>query len=676
MSLLKRKILPVFKKIKLGTALFFGKIFKKNKKRSLCSTNQVDLDRKLVHSLSRSKIPNLRQLKYIKRFLSTKELWMIRILILVIIVNAGVLGFNFYKQNFQVVPAQGGEYVEGVIGSPQYINPLYTSVSDVDKDIADLVFSGLFEFNDDQGLVKDLVSEYSVSSDKKTYTLKIRDDVQWHHGKKLTAHDVVFTFNTIKDPEYDSPLRSKFTGVRAEQLGEYSLKFILETKNPRFLSMLTFGVMPADLWSQATPQSIRLNELNLEPIGSGPYEFQSLVKNKRGNIISCTLKANNNYYDQAPYIRELVFRFFVSPEEAINALNKNQVDGLGYLPPDGEEQLIAKGSLNIHKPKLPQVNSLFFNKNINEILKSGEVRKALTLAIDKNKIVSEVIGNDGQRVHSLLPSYLDSYNDQVNKYEYDAARAEKLLQESDWGRIKITPEEIEALETLKQRIESQQEGTSTEESKNNEEELELSEEQRVKLELGEGEWMVRATTSRESEELGFRDCLIIELTVPDDNRNTQIAERVKKYWEELGIRTELRKVPSSNMYSEVIKTRDFEALLYAQVFSVRPDLYPFWHSSEVQEGLNIVGYSNEEVDKLLQEARGLEWGSPDRVARYKSIQEKIIQEIPLIPLYNPNYTYVQNNSIKGVKLDHIISPHNRFSQVENWYTKTGKKLVW
>lgn len=674
MSLLKRKILPVFKRIKLGSALFFGKIFKKKNKRISYSANQVELDRKLVHSLSRSKIPNLKQLKYVKRFLSTKELWAIRVLVLVIIVNLGVLGFNFYNQNFQVVPTQGGKYTEGVIGSPQYINPLYASVSDVDKDIANLVFSSLFEFNDKKGLVKDLVSEYSVSEDEKTYTLKIRDDAHWHHGKKLTAHDVVFTFNTIKNSEYDSPLRSRFIGVQAEQLGEYSLKFVLDTKKPRFLSMLTFGVMPADLWSQATPQSIKLNELNLEPIGSGPYEFDSLVKNKQGNIISCTLRANNNYYDQVPYIRELAFRFFVSPEEAINALNKNKVDGLGYLPPDGEEQLIAKGSLNIRKLELPQVNSLFFNKDINEILKERSTREALSLAIDKDKIVSDIIGNDGRRTHSLLPPYLDSYNEQVNKYEYDLAKAEELLQENDWNRVKIGSEEIEELEKLQQKIESQQKATSTEDD--DEEELELSEEQRVKLELGTGEWMVKATTSRESEKLSFQDCFIIELSVPDDSKNTKMAERVKEYWEELGVKTKLRKVSSQKIYSEVIKSRDFEALLYAQVFSVRPDLYPFWHSSEVKEGLNITGYSNEEVDKLLQEARDLDWDSSDRVAKYKSIQEKIIQELPLIPFYNPNYTYVQNNSIKGVELDHIISPHNRFSQVENWYTKTGKKLVW
>ena len=687
MSSIKRKIFPVLKDLQvrlksIGASLVNFLTWGKKKNRS----HKVDLDRKLVYSLSSSKIPTLRQLKYLKRFLSKRELWIIRILVVVIIINLGILSFNFYQNNFQVVPVHGGEYTEGLVGSPQYINPLYASVSDIDRDISNLVFSGLFDFSDKKGLKKDLVKSYSVSEDEKEYIFQLREDVKWHNGNKLTAEDVVFTFKAIKNPDYNSPLKSRFSGVSIEQQDRYKVKFSLQQKKPRFLSLLTFGILPSQLWSQISPESTKLAELNLKPIGSGPYEFESLIKDKKGNILTYELKANPRYYSQVPYIQDLNFEFFVSAREAISALNRNEIDGLGYLPPDGEEDLVAKKSLNIHRLSLPQVDSLFFNGDINKNLKSKKIRKALAFSLDKDKIVSEVLQEDAQTVVSPLPPYSDSYNSQVPDYKVNIKKAKSLLEEEEWVKKEFTSEEIEEIKAKKKKIEEMEEKEKSEEEAeeesssdtedDSEEKPELTDQERVKLKLGTGEWRVKATSSRETEELSLSDCLLIELTVPQDRKTPQIAKRIKSSWEELGIRTIIREVSLQDIYSRVIKPRDFETLLYTQAFSSRPDLYSFWHSSQIEGGLNVAGYESEEVDRLLEEARQADWDSETRKKKYRQIQEKLAQDLPALFLYSPYYTYVQSKNINNFDLQYITSPKDRFSGVENWYTQTGKKLIW
>ncbi len=687
MPFIKRKILPIFKKIKSKLISFFGFVFSLGRKRKN-SANQVDLDKKLVQSLSSSKIPNPKQLTYLKKFLSFKELWAIRFFSVLLLVNILILGFSFYRDNFETVPTFGGSYVEGVVGMPQYVNPLYNTVNDVDSDISSLVFSSLFKFDQEEGLKKDLVVDYSVSEDKKEFVFQIRDDVIWHNDQRLTAKDIVFTFDAVKDPAYDSPLRPEFAEVEVEALDEFTIKFTLDSKQSDFLNLLTFGILPENLWSQTTPQTAKLTDLNLKPIGSGPYEFKSLLRNRQGSILSYTLEANEDYYLGRPNIEEVCFKFFTNINSAIEALNRNEIDGLSYLPPGSEDNLIAKGSLNIHYPGLSQVNSLFFNQDINQSLENHEVRRALGHGIDKQGIISDILYPSGERTFSFLPSYFNDHNpEDIDVYDFDQEKAMSLLEEADWVEIEVDSHEIEELKKIEAEIEKRRlaeeendrddQGEDEDEEEAEEEEVpELNEEQRARLQIGPGTWRVMATSSRESEEIGIQDFLIMELTVPENQINELIAKEIKRYWEEIGVKTNLRKVSPQEMRSEVIDPSDFEVLLYAQFFNIKPDLRPFWHSSEIDQGLNITGYSNEEVDELLDELKDLDMDNSERFDKYKAIQKKIAQDLPAIPFYSPNYTYVQNNNIKGVDLKYITSPTDRFSDIRKWYIKTGKKLVW
>ncbi|MBU4256853.1 peptide ABC transporter substrate-binding protein [Patescibacteria group bacterium] len=611
-------------------------------------SGQVNFDKRLVFSLSKARVPNFKQLKYIKKFLNRQEIWIIGICFAVIIVNLFLLSARFLQAHLQTVPISGGEYTEGLVGAPKYINPLYANVSDVDNDIAGLVFSSLFKHDGNGKLVNDLAEEYKISGDNKIYTFKIRQDVKWHDGSDLTIDDIIFTFNAIKDSQYKSPLRASFGGVEIKKIDEEIMEFTLSEPYAAFLELLTFGILPQNLWQQIPPGAANLAELNLKPVGSGQYKFKSLVKDKSGNIRSYNLVVNDSYYDKEPHIENLNFKFFPGFSEAAAALNEGLVDGISYLPRQIKEEIIAQDHLNYYQLNLPQLTALFFNEQSDSALKDKKTRQALLMAIDKNKIISQILNDEARLADSpILPDSF-AYNPEIKKYQYDKETAAKLLDEAGWIAAEITDEDI---------AKAKDDANSDDENKKKQAE--------AKLAMGKGKWR-----SKDNE------FLTVDLTTVDNKENNEVAEIIKNFWQELNIKTNVEIIAASQIQNDIIKPRNFTVLLYSIVVGADPDPYVFWHSSQINErGLNITNYSNKEVDQLLEDAR-LTNDIEVRKEKYKKFQEIIAEDAPAFFLYSPVYTYVQAKKIKGFAVNIILMPRDRFANIADWYVSTGRKIIW
>lgn len=655
MDSLNPKIAKFLVKIKLffgnnKVFLFFASQlnrFKKEKATKVADL-QTELDKKLVYSLSKKKIPSLRQIRYVEKVLNKKERIVIRTSFVVFFISILIGSLNFYFTHLELMPAKGGEYTEGVVGSPKYINPLYSSYSDVDGDLTSLIFSSLFKRDQNGGLANDLVESYEVSSDNKIYTLKIKQGVKWHDGTDLKADDVIFTFNAIKDSRYNSPLRASFLGVEADKIDETTIRFILIEPYAAFLDLLTFGILPENLWYQISPTSAALADLNIKPIGSGPYKFKSFTKDKSGNVKAYTLIRNENYYNQEPYIDSLVFRSFASFEEVVVDLNSNSIQGASYLPKRFEKDLVAPDSLNLYKINLPQLTAIFFNKEKNKALAEKKVRQALAMAIDKGSIVKEVLEEDARVIDGpILPDNF-AYNPDNKKYKFDQEASRGLLNESKWEEVEITEEMI-----------MQAEGdASSEDEKTKEQAVE-------KLSVGAGKWRQKDG-----------QFLIVNLTTVESEENLQIVKKIKDYWESVGVKTQTEVIPANKMQIDVLRPRNYQALFYGQVVGADPDSYAFWHSSQIKDiGLNIANYSNKEVDALLEDARVTN-DNEQRKEKYKKFQEIITEDLPAVFLYSPVYTYIQDKKIKNFNIKNILVPHDRLNNISDWYIKTDKKIVW
>jgi len=628
---------------------------------------QADFDRKLVLSLSKSRIPSLAQMKHIKRFLSRRELWCVRACFAVIILSSAWWGARFYLAHLETVPIAGGDYAEALIGQPKYINPVYAAAGEADYDLSRLIYSSLFRRGKNGDLVGDLVKSYAVSDDGKTYDLTLKDGVKWHDTellpRDLNTDDVVYTFNTIKDAQYNSPLRTAFTGVTIARVDGKNFKFILSEPYAAFLELLTFGIMPVNLWYKVSPESFGLTELNLKPIGSGQYKFSALTKNSAGRIVEYSLVPNTDYYGAVPLVN-INFRFYSGFEEAIAALNDNEVGGISYLPREMRKNIIMPNTVNFYKLRLPQITAIFFNQANNVSLKEKTVRQALALALNKNEIISDVFGGDAYAVDGpILPDNF-AYDADMKKYAYDPREALKLLTGAGWQLSKITEDDVARASSLIEAASSSAEQGGSEEGPDGEERRALAEARAI-VRMGPGKWQKKNDSY-----------LTIKLTSVDKDDNNHVMSAVRNAWLAIGVKTEVEALPASRLQTEVIKSKGYEALLYGQMVGADPDQYTLWHSSQTKEGgSNLANYTDKDVDRLLEDAR-MTSDQNLRRGKYAAFQETLAEELPAIFLYSQFYIYVQDKKIKNFDVKNISLPRDRFANVAEWYIKTGKKLVW
>ncbi len=416
---LKKKIFLLVKRAK--QVLSFVNVLRKKE------LNQIDLDKKLVYSLSPHKIPNKNQFKHVKKFLNPRENLVIKICALLLLINIVYLLNVFIKKHVQYLPLPGGDYVEAVVGYPRTINPVYAFNRDVDADLSRLIYSSMFVYNTDGVLVDDLVSDYKIENSGKEYYLTIKEGVKFHNGDPLSVDDIIFTFNLIKSADYRSPLRSSFSGIEVEKIDDLNLKFVLSESYAPFLELLTFGILPKSLWENVSPVSITLSDLNLKPVGSGPYKFKSLLKNKNGDLKEYRLVVNDNYYKNAPYLKNIIFKFFVDYPEAIKAFNGNKIDGLSYLPFNERKELLAQNSVWMHELVLPKIVSVFFNKEKNKSLDDIKVRTALSQAIDKDQMISDIFSGVYQKTDGPILENNFAYNPETKKVVYSPLEAAENL---------------------------------------------------------------------------------------------------------------------------------------------------------------------------------------------------------------------------------------------------------
>ncbi|MFA5000081.1 MAG: peptide ABC transporter substrate-binding protein [Patescibacteria group bacterium] len=419
MDLLKTKIRSLWQRVKALWPFF---AFLKRMK-----SDQYKANKRLVYSLSPRKIPGREQIKHLNKFLNRREIIIVKICFLVVLVNLVYLGVVFLKNHLVYLPLPGGEYREGVIGYPKTINPLYAINRDVDADLSRLIYSSLFKYDENGRLVEDLVEKMEVGANGQEYLIKIKEGVKWHDGSSLTVDDVIFTFNLIKTPEYSSPLRSSFSVVEAEKVDEFSLKFILTEAYAPFPELLTFGILPKAFWGKIESNNAALSELNLKPVGSGPYKFKAFLKNKDGYLKEYQLVVNEDYYGGKPYIKNITLVFFVNYQEAIRALNDGKIMGLGGLPFESRGELLAQNSLRFNELARPRVFSLFFNAKNNKVLAEKDVRVALAQALNKDRIISDVFFGIYRREDGPILKHNFAYNEEIKKYEYSPAEAAETI---------------------------------------------------------------------------------------------------------------------------------------------------------------------------------------------------------------------------------------------------------
>ncbi len=595
-----------------------------NLKKKLKSEETPDVNQQLLFKLNPHKLPSWTQITQLPKFLNTLEKLQLGLALLILLASLGWLGGRWYLNHSSTQATFGGSYTEGLIGAPNLINPILAT-TDVDRDLVRLTYAGLMKFDEAGQIVPDLASNYTVDAAQKVYTFELKNNLEWQDGETLTAEDVIFTINNIKNPEYKSPYRTSFNNVTANKINDATIQFTLDNPSSSFLSLMTIGLLPEHLWYSIPAIGATLTDLNLKPVGSGPYKFKSLTRDASGNIKSYTLVSWDKYPAGQPYISNLIFKFYPDFQTAVTALQNKNVEGLIYLPKEYKDQ-IKNNNLALHELYFPQYTAVFFNPANNALLNQADFRRALALAVDKQRILDEVLHGDGQIINTpILPGML-GYDPSVKAEDYSPEKAKQLLDKLGWQVSPDTAFRIKAGAKVK-------EGEKPEE-------------------------------------------LTIKLTTIDQNDNSKIVSIIKESWQAIGIKTDLEIISRDRIKKDVIEPRNYQALVFGEVLNQTSGPYPFWHSSQTKNpGLNLSNLSNTSIDKDLELIRQAS-NDEIKIAPLQDFQKKLLELNFAIFLYNPTYTYPTANKLKGLdSLQFINLSADRFNNISSWYIKTKRALT-
>lgn len=514
------------------------------------------------------------------------------------------------------LPAVGGDYTEGLVGEPQFLNPLYASASAVDADLTRLLFRGLFIFDSASGLIGDLAKSYTVEEDGKAYVVNLRENTLWHDGEALNAQDVVFTFQAIANPEYLSPLSVTFRSVKVEAVDDLTVRFTLSEPFAPFLSTLTVGILPAHIWEGILPRRASLVNLNTQPVGNGPYRFEKFTKDQNGSIRSYTLQRFPAFYGNRPSLERITFKFYDNLNALVSALEGRQVEGAAFLPQESARKLDGR-AIRLLRPTIPQQINIFFNQTTQPALKELAVRQALDLAVNRKAIVENVYGGFAKALSG--PIVADTFLPASTPTEQNLEEARTKLDTAKWAVDETTG--------------------------------------------------VRAKNIDEDAEA---ELLEIELVYPDTADFATLAALLKDLWQEIGVRVTIRAVQPAELGSAVIKPRAYQMLLTGILYGVDPDPFPFWHSSQAADpGVNLPGYANRKVDDALETARASS-DAQKRTEAYTIVETSIKEDLPALFLVQPDYLYATAAKIKGNDLPRITTPADRFNRVEGWFVRTKR----
>ncbi len=500
----------------------------------------------------------------------------------------------------------------------QRLNPLLTFGNQADRDITRLIYSSLFTM-DSRGLPKgDLVDKWGVSEDGTIYNMELKKGAKWHDGQPLIPEDVVFTIELMRNGGDVVPqdIQDFWQNVEVKALGESNLQFILPEAYAPFLDYLTFGILPKHLLNGGSIEVIKDSPINLQPIGSGPFKFKTLLT-EDGVIKGVTLIANEAYYDHPPYIQQINFKYYPDEASALQAYKEGTVQGVSRLSGENLKNALSEPSLLTYSGRLPAMSMIFLNLNNPEVpyFQDDSIRKALLQGLDRKRIINTLL--KGQAIIADGPIFPGTwaYYDAIQPVLFSPEMAKSAIIQAGY----VLPAEGGEI--------------------------------------------------RKKDDVEFAFTMLY----PDDENHKQLAEAIQANWESLGIRVDLEAVPYDQLINDRLAAKDYQAALVDLNLtnSPDPDPYPFWDQSQIAGGQNYSQWDNRLVSEFLENAR-VSRDLEERNRFYRNFQVVFNKELPALPLYYPVFTFGVDQAVQGVSMGPLFDISDRFTTVTDWFFATNK----
>ncbi|MGA2092934.1 MAG: peptide-binding protein [Sedimentisphaerales bacterium] len=410
------------------------------------------------------------------------------------------------------------------------------------------IFEPMIDYQMDEFKYKGVLAEkFSISDDGLEIYFKLREGIHFSDGVPVTTDDVIFTFNTIIDPNIDAlQYANYFRDVdHYEKINDREIKFYM--KRVYFLSLGYLGgitILPKHIYEYKNAREF--NERRSNPVGTGPYVFEKW--NVGQQIV---LRRNENYWGPKPKIKKIVFPFITNSTAEIQALLAGQTDYMRPVP----DQFAEKAGDEEFKKKFYCLsywdagNTGYFWIGWNEarpFFADRKVRLAMTCLVDRQAIKEHILRNSEAQIPTGPFNIYGPQNDpNIKPWPYDPEKAKQLLDEAGW-------------------IDHDGDGIR----------------------------------DKDGLPFSFKYMIVADLALHE-----QIAKLVKDSAASVGIEVILDPYEGSIFFQKA-QSRDFDAVSMAWGGNAEQDPYQIWHSSQIGNGgSNYIGFKNPEADALIEQAR-------------------------------------------------------------------------
>lgn len=537
--------------------------------------------------------------------------WQILLIILGVVL-VGVL-LTYLGVNYTTVlrPGHGGTYVEGVAGTPQWVNPLLCGYTGVDSDLSSLVFSGLTRLNQRGEVEPDLARGWEITPDGLSYTFHLWSNAYWHDGTPVTADDVIFTLKLLQDPDFPGPPESGasvWRTVKIEKVDRRTVRFTLPEPYAPFLDYTTIGILPSHALAGTHAAELPTAPFNVNPVGSGPFQVEE-VEVEGGAITSMVLRQFSRYYRARPYLDRVQFRFYPDHQAVLDAYEAGDVEGIAKIGMDDLSDVRDLTSLELYSAQIAEQGIVLLNLNRPdlEFLQQQEVRQALMYAVDRDAIVSGPLQGQAIVADSPIVGGTWAYSGGASRHEYAPERAAELLSEAGW----------------------------------------------VKATAASG------ARHKAGQRLGFA---LLTSNAPE---RVRVARALAEQWADVGVEVEVEAAAPGKV-RDALESRDFEAVLCHLRLPGDPDPYPFWHETQVEGGQNYAGFVDRRASEVIEQAR-ITVDREKREELYREFQQIFAQQLPALVLYEPVYTYGVGERVNDVQIGPLMYPSDRFRTISDWW---------
>lgn len=494
---------------------------------------------------------------------------------------------------------QGGTFNTELDGEPSTLSP-YTSTDLYSQQVQSFILESLLTRDIETYKWKGMLADkWEISKDKKVFTFKIRDNAKFSDGKPVTAEDVKFSLDSIRDDRYKSVIQKPFyEGLdRVEIVDAHTVKFYTKDNRYKNFDMAAgLSILPKHVYGNPEDKFSRL------VVGSGAYKIENYEKGKRIILVRNPFywDIKRNQEDGENNFDKIILKFLEQPEIQFETFKKKELDYMTLTPEQyvqktkgpgwGKEFIKVRASNKVPKG----YNYIGLNQK-SAILSSKQVRLALAQLVNRKLMINKFRFGLAENTNGPIPNGTDSTPD-IPSIPFDPKKALKNLEEDGWK-------------------DSDKDGVLDKTINGKKTDLKIT--------------ILMATNQWEK-----------YLTV--------IKEEAKK----VGFEIDIKNI-EWNAFLKIMDEGNFDAFIMGWgggSQDMDEGLRQIFHSSAaIKGGSNRINYSNKKVDELLEKC-AFEWDRPKRIKMIKEAATLIANDLPYVFLFNATYThYAHLDRVKKVK---------------------------